>query len=618
MASKAGFLGLPAHMMPGETTEFIDALDGSGHGTLLGPRLPGQSRSTASTEIDYEAIYAEYFDAQRAFSTTVNKYLAKLKLPPMEVCRTSELNSSQAKATWDAVQGSMEQACAVVDKASSRDQQLVGRTGKVKKLFRSLCQNAGTGKIFASLVPNDACGSVVSGGLNIIFKALEDTGVHREAVYKALERLPRTLEKHVEYTQLAGEDEEIQHLTAKLYTEVCWTLDSILRWFMMNTFVAGAKRLLQPDAFIKNLNDRLAAVDLAAVDLKERGAQIMMGLVSDISTTQKWACYQSVKIGRQLNSIEGEVNRIAERSTRIMSFKQLREDVLDSFETILNNSVKRLMIKHNGPQASGSIITPEEVLEELQYDSELVPRDVEKLLQLGRPSATVPLDVARVRAIQASPQVRAWLSVEDNSLLLINGATDALDPSISFVSAQLFQSLLQQSTRTHQSMDVVVIAYFCSQHRNYYRDAAATPAELAMSLLLQLVDGYRGFHSNDLKDRLEKTQPDDIGSICDSLSHLIHQLPSTVVVYMVVEGLSFCRLPPERQEGTREAVTLLVELFRKRYDATLKMLFTSATSHSFVEDVFDEDEVCHAPSDPAPAGDPFLKCTFPENVLGAR
>jgi hypothetical protein len=156
-----------------------------------------------------------------------NKFLDKLKLPVMEISQRND---------WEAAQLRMEQACTALESVSSRDNDLSGIKGKMKKAFRSLCKNAGSGKIFTSLIPDDMGGSIVSGGLNVIFTALEQKEFHRDAVYKALERLPRILNNHVEYTELASEDEEMHRRTAKLYTEVLLTLEHILRWFMMDTF----------------------------------------------------------------------------------------------------------------------------------------------------------------------------------------------------------------------------------------------------------------------------------------------------------------------------------------------------------------------------------------------
>lgn len=290
---------------------------------------------------------------------TANKCLAKLNQPPMEVGNITD---------WVGVQSSMERACDTIGKMSARDKDLSGLLGKLKKTFRSFCKHAGGGKMFTALIPSDTFGSVLCGGLNVIFTALEQTGFHREAVYKALERLPRILDDHAEYMELAGEDREIHRRTARLYTAVCLTLDHILRWFMLDAFgkilttsylssccclqgrgtvwlsiyskltiVAGAKRLINPSAFTNNLSERVADVNLAAKDLRARGIQVMWRQIKDISTTQKWMWYENVKMGRDLNEINQNIKQRAERSA---SYDSIERTVRDSLQPLLENTMQ--------------------------------------------------------------------------------------------------------------------------------------------------------------------------------------------------------------------------------------------------------------------------------------
>ncbi|KAI8632381.1 hypothetical protein F5Y19DRAFT_462828 [Xylariaceae sp. FL1651] len=504
---------------------------------------------------------------------TANKCLEKLKLPTIEASEDTN---------WNAVQARMEQACAVIERVSARDKQLLGVTGKMKQAFRKLCKNAGAGKIFTSLIPNDMCGSVLSSGLNVVFTALEETGFYRESVAKALERLPRILENHVEYTELASEDAEIHRRTAKLYTEVCLTLDHVLRWYRTHAFVAGAKRLLNPSAYSNGLNERIAEVNLAAKDLKARGTQFMWGRVRDISTTQEWMSYETVKVGRQLNDIDQSVKLLADRSA---SYESVEKAVLANLPPLLEAVVQRLTIKNTAVvRKIKPVVTVESILEHL----------------------LTQLDVDRVRTLQSNPRMRAWLAVDEDSLLFINGRSDALDPSTSFLAAQMVQSLLQQETSPQEAMVIIPLAYFCSQHRNYYRDVAANPAEMVMSILLQLIDHYGEFQSMELRECLDRTDVGNIQSICASFGHLVNRLPANFVIYLIIEGVSYFNTPPERQRGMRDAIQHIVQIYRQRSEATFKVLFVAPTRCRNVEELFEDDEILNAPSNPTPIGGPFL------------
>ena len=268
-----------------------------------------------------------------------------------------------------------------------------------------------------------------------------------------------------------------------------------------------------------------------------------------------------------------------------------------------------------------SSITARDLLEELQYDQALVPHDIEALLRLSLPSNTVTsFDTNRAHAILRSQRIHVWLSDDASYLYLLNGGSqEASDASTSFVMAKIVSILLEQqkshpqSRKTSPAMNIIVLAYFCGQHQSYYRDAAASPIELAMSLLLQLIDQFPDFPSSTLQDCLDQTCPQSISSICDSLRCLLEQLPSDAVVYVVVDGIAHFALPQQRKNEMRELMELLVEAFHDKTAATAKFIFSSSTRCAFVEDLFDDDEILNIPRDPPPANGPLAGSIRPTN-----
>ncbi|KAI1868993.1 hypothetical protein JX265_006972 [Neoarthrinium moseri] len=552
-----------------EVAAYMDAINGAGH-----EALSWQRRGDDPEELQ------EYFEAQNGFMQTANKCLEKLKMPAMELSQRSD---------WAAAQLRMEQACTALEKVSAKDGELSGIRGKMKKAFRTLCRNARSGKIFTSLVPTDMGGAVVSGGLNVVFTALEQKEFHREAVYKALERLPRILNNHVEYTELASEDAEMHRRTAKLYTEVLLTLEHILRWFMMDTFVAGAKRLLNPTSFSTTLSDRLAEVNLAAKDLKARGTHIMWKQVKDVSTNQKWIAYENVKMNRQLGDIDEHIRLVAARSS---TYESIEAAVRDNLQPILQDVMKK------SPE-----LTADAVLQELEYDPTLIDKDMQALLQMGLPASRSRLDASRVQSMQRSPRVRAWLAVDEDSLLLINGgANNPLDTSLSFANARMLKSLLEEAPKAREALRIIPLVHFCSQHRNYYRDVNASAGGLAMSLLLQLISHYPHFSSADLQECLYRTENGGAQSTCSAFGLLAKKLPSSAVVFLIVDGVSFFTTPPKRANEMREVVSCLVDLYRQEMKATMKILLTSPTRSRALEGLFEDDEILNLPTTPAPVG----------------
>jgi hypothetical protein len=246
-------------------------------------------------------------------------------------------------------------------------------------------------------------------------------------------------------------------------------------------------------------------------------------------------------------------------------------------------------------------VTADQLLEDLLYDPALVPTDVDALLALGSAANPGRLDPNRVLAAQRNPRLLAWLALDGPALLLVNGGAGPTSLSASFVSARVVRSLLLQGARPGPSMELVTLAYFCGRHWDHRRDEAGSPDEMAMSLLLQLVDRYRHFEPRALQECMDKAVPHDVVAICEAFQDLLDQLPSNAVVFLVIDGLHSFSTPPERQRQMREVVELLVGIYRKQSSPILKFLFAGPT-RSNMEDLFEVGEIVDLPFNPPPQG----------------
>lgn len=69
--------------------------------------------------------------------TTINKYRKKTKHPILDI------NTSH---NWKEVEQSVQDACAGLESLATKDKDMSGSLGRVKRAFRSLCRNAGAGQ----------------------------------------------------------------------------------------------------------------------------------------------------------------------------------------------------------------------------------------------------------------------------------------------------------------------------------------------------------------------------------------------------------------------------------------------------------------------------------------
>ena len=250
-----------------------------------------------------------------------------------------------------------------------------------------------------------------------------------------------------------------------------------------------------------------------------------------------------------------------------------------------------------------------DILQRFLYEPELVPTDCAAVARYLKPDhyGRTQLDGSRIAALQTSSRIHAWLIVDESSLLLLNGRTKPIPQSeTSAVSAQIVTRLLDRCQSTEQvgasdikSAVLLPLAFFCGQHCDWQRDPNGSPAEVAMSLLLQLLDHHGSSLPADVLKRCrDGTTPFDIASICASFGTAIGALGRRVIVVLVVDGIKFFTNPPERQEQMRELIAGLVAIYRDcSGGTTLKFLFSSPTRSGFIEDLFEDDEILVLPRD---------------------
>ena len=286
----------------------------------------------------------------------------------------------------------------------------------------------------------------------------------------------------------------------------------------------------------------------------------------------------------------------------------LLDQMMEAFERkflVAEPAMKRLRSRSKSKQRQEEpSVSAKRILEHFLYDPELVVKDYSALKRQIKDTGRVELDVDRLKALQTNYSLRAFLTINEPSLILLNGRADVRpDSEVSVFTAHVVDRLLQQyeEQKRQQNPPVVIIpaAFFCGRHRDYRNDVNAEPEEAAMSLLLQLIDRLGAAISPSvLQACYEKIDPRGMTSICEALDILITSLKSDVFVFIVMDGLRYFFLPPERAEKTRELVSRLVQIYRKSASATLKFLFANPTKAEFVEDLFEEYECVNIARNP--------------------
>ncbi|RTE84229.1 hypothetical protein BHE90_001318 [Fusarium euwallaceae] len=583
-----------------EVPEFkVRRLDGHAHPALTATPGSGfictgsgqwEAKQTERTPLDLDGIYRTCLDAQNSLVIKANELCEKRNLPFLDITTA---------CSWSDVEASVLDTCKVLENLSLKDKAITpGFTGKLKKAFRSLCNNAGAGTTLANLVPTDSYLSVLCGGLRIIFKALEESSHYRQEVYNALEELPFILNDNATLLEIHMQDEELHRRVASLYTAIYRLMEVIVSWFLKPSLVTGTKIFINPSGFLDKLKDSLATVKVAAQRFAARitimAAEEQRTLTQQNYTMMYMHSQHSQRVTAELGELKGELRN--SNRLHLITLDRLTEFLqLQARETIER---KGLEIHEAIPRNTPPRMTIENILDENLYDPGLAPTNCENVLKL-RNIPGYDLDEDLVITIKSHPRFVSWLTLNQSSLLFVD--TRSQNPTCSLelpiVSAEVYRDIVDFSNlclgaEDGTMADLICLPFFCSQHRDFKKDPNASPTELAMSLLLQLLDNYRDFDPHHLERAFDELDQNSAESICFAFETLISQLPASVILVLLIDDLKAFAQPLERKLGTVEVVEQLLDIHRRgEYDATFKFLLGNSTQSGFSDELFTDDEV---------------------------
>ncbi|KAF4958072.1 hypothetical protein FSARC_11108 [Fusarium sarcochroum] len=569
----------------------VRELDGRVHPALMA--IPGSgvvyrgseswvAESQAIECLNFDQIYASAINAQSALITTANKLCTKKKLPSLDLT---------VAHSWSEVDESVSNACKVLEVLSTKDKALKpGFTGKLRQGFRKICSNAGVGTTLANLVPTDSYCSVLCGGLKIIFKALEETGHYREEVGNALEAIPFILSDKITLVKLNNMDEELHRRVAAIYAAIYALLEVIVGWFLKSSLRTGARIFSNPSGFSDKLKTQRDTVDLAVQRFNAR--------VDSISAVkQEGLAQQNLTIMYGLDHhAEAAMRRFDGIETRLMTLDNLEKFF---YETWKAGPAQRQAMPQ--PQATPRIKAPainiEDILVKWLYEPDLVYQDCTTVLRLQH-IAGYDVDPELVSTVKFHPRFQSFLALDKSSLIFVDMRSENPAGSLEMpiIAAEMFQTLASfiekhESDANDATTRVICLSFLCSRHKDMRRDANANPTELMMSLVLQLLDHYRGFDSEHLDLVSNHMNPSNVETVLFVFEALLSQLPENVLLYLIIDDLRTFTQPVSRKYAMVQVVQDLLAIHRDgEYTARLKFFFGNSARNEFSDGFFTEDE----------------------------
>ncbi|XXG99266.1 hypothetical protein Hte_005603 [Hypoxylon texense] len=345
------------------------------------------------------------------------------------------------------------------------------------------------------------------------------------------------------------------------------------------------KFLVSPQGFSEALKDRISDVTRAAARFEKHALNLRNLRSDDTIKLQHWMAYKLHKTSEDVAIVRA----------RCEVLENLANFLQRSHDEVMERGARRQRRLEAGSHkdTEGAQKLRNDLLQDLAYEKRLINDDCQDILDIRKGFGT-RLDTDRIISAQSSSQLQAWLSINDSSLLLVEGGCSTSSNSeISYVAAQVVESVLELS-KNSSTVPIMPLAFFCSQHRNRRRDVYGRPQGLAKALLSQLIDQFTGLSSEELQACQNNLDTDDIESICKVFRRIMKKLPSNWIVVLVLEGIDIM-MEDKTRDQLRYITQSLVRTHGGKHAATLKFLFTCTTSSRPIDDLFQEWDVLRIP-----------------------
>lgn len=277
--------------------------------------------------------------------------------------------------------------------------------------------------------------------------------------------------------------------------------------------------------------------------------------------------------------------------SQMCHLQQASKDAIEEMKKVLadtNSTAKwmrqkdkdicRLKLRIQELEKAAVALTREDLLDILDVGGEHPLFDLRKVLR-ANPDVT---DSETALSIIVEPGFKGWQSEGTSTMLFVDTQIPSISnrhvSAVTLVSSNLIQSLQDRPEAT-------TIYFFCGHHTA--PDCRTRgPQGMMRSLIAQLLRLYSSrldFISARLRQQLEAL---NIRGLCECFSRLVKQLPTTTVLFCVIDSINFFE-GRELWEGCRHAIESLQELVDDtELGALFLLLVTSPTRTRYVSDMF--------------------------------
>ena len=468
-----------------------------------------------------------------------------------------------------------------------------GFLGAVRKCSRRFGESGDAFTLWLKMLPDDAYGSIICGGLTLIISAAVR---HRDLcieVFDALGVIPEII-RTAECSFGQYKSEHLDKAIASLYKIISESLRGILEFYHERApgrFRGVARNVLKAIAkgpeYGKQIKLDIANVQQAVRRVKREAEICFQERVGDMRSNQEFqtkllqTLYVCLRYQHQCSMRAMEEN---ERRRR-QEYAAINQDYATVHQEL--TSISQLA---NPAMSLKQELSMQQFLEILFTSPTIALHDLRYIKQQGELFSTTLQ--AQVSAFVECRQLQDWLTTTNGCRCLF-AQTDSGGHSpvsaLSFVSSLLFQTLQTLGGASF-------LHYTCGLHTDKTDNRFAGAEGMLQSLIAQLIASpQRPCFSLAFVDRslYERIRAADLLTLCTVFETLLRQLPVGAIVFLIIDGVSFYETD-DKIKGMCCAMSKLIQMCGS-VECTVKLLATSPGISGTVRKGFREEDIVLVP-----------------------
>ncbi|KAL8857199.1 MAG: hypothetical protein Q9178_006254 [Gyalolechia marmorata] len=538
-----------------EATQFVYERGHEWHPIFPRPLLQVHQRNGSKSPLSYDEQRATITQTRSARLRKSDplafqaKHFAQVTEAFQQTSKGKHLSSSfdiRGKHTLDEVMKVADAAEARVNAEGSKN--IFRRTG------RRIQNNALAITRIVELMPGGDYTSVLCGGLKIAFDVAHQLKEKRDTIIELFRKLPPAIEMAGERLQEHPDDELLYDAVTGLYVVVLESIEAMLAWLVDKPTWRKIGSLLKQPLSAKSIDAGLGDVEQQMDVLLNRAQTLHNKMFAEVHTS--------------VRKIESKAERMEVTARRT--------------ESIVNYLHQDLSTTHLQVQAIGGMVAfITEQLFQSEY-LEIIVRDTQMVTIEG--ARDKPSSQARAHWLLGNPRFEHWLTADGPQALLVDGRGDGLNKisPMSYLCALLSMSL-------QHTEPVVSFTFFCGLHVAEM-DPIRGPTGIVRSLVRRLLDvQYFDLDFIDIGFE-EQLRQYNMESLLDLFYLLFEQLPEDLVLFCVIDGVTFYESPGQ-MSGLETVIGFLVDLTKRRDTGPVfKLLLTTPRIHRCATPYFSQHD----------------------------